>query len=64
MIKFDDVAKEDTKEHNPNWPEIPDYPYRILIFGESESVKKSSLFNQINQQLDTDKIYLFTEYRN
>ena len=64
MIKFDDVVKEDTKKHNPNWPEIPDYPYRVFIFGGSESVKKSSLFNQINQQPDTDKMYLFTEYRN
>ena len=42
MIKFDDVVKEDTKKHNPNWPEIPDYPYRVFIFGGSESVKKSS----------------------
>ena len=64
MIKFDDVVKEDTKKHNPNWPEIPDYPYRVFIFGGFESVKKSSLFNQINQQPDTDKMYLFTEYRN
>ena len=21
------------KKHNPNWPEIPDHPYRILIIG-------------------------------
>ena len=26
MINFDDVKKEDIKEHNPNWPEIPDHP--------------------------------------
>ena len=32
MINFDDVTKENIKEHNPNWlPQIPDYPYRILI---------------------------------
>ena len=30
MMNFDDVIKENKKEHNPNWPEIPDYPYRIL----------------------------------
>ena len=29
MINFD-VIKEETKEHNPNWPEIPDNPHRIL----------------------------------
>ena len=22
MINFDDVIKENIKEHNPNWPEI------------------------------------------
>ena len=22
---------------NPNWPDIPDYPYRILIISGSES---------------------------
>ena len=24
IINFDDVAKEVIKEHNPNWPQIPD----------------------------------------
>ena len=28
---IDYITKEDIKEHNPNWPEIPDHPYRILI---------------------------------
>ena len=23
MFNFDDVTKENIKEHNPNWPEIP-----------------------------------------
>ena len=31
MINFDDGTKENIKEHNPNWPQIPDHPYRILI---------------------------------
>ena len=31
MINFDDVIKEKLKGHNPNWPELPDHPYRILI---------------------------------
>ena len=31
MINFDDVKKEETKEHNPNRPQIPDHPYRIVI---------------------------------
>ena len=29
MINFDDVVKEYIKERNPNWPQIPDYLYRI-----------------------------------
>ena len=57
MINFDDVIKDNVKEHNPNWPEIPDCPYRILIIGGSGSGKTSSLFNLTSQQPDIDKIY-------
>ena len=32
------------KEHNPNWPEIPDHPYRILITRGSGLGKTNSLF--------------------
>ena len=39
---------EKIKEHNPNWPEIPDHSYRILIIGGSESGKTNSLFNLIS----------------
>ena len=35
MINFDDVAKENIKEYNTNRPQIPDYPYKILIIGGS-----------------------------
>ena len=31
MINFDDVTQQNIKEHNPNWPQISDHPYRILI---------------------------------
>ena len=61
MINFDDVTKENKKEHNPNWPQIPDHRYRILIIGGSGSGKTNSLFNLINQQPDIDKIYLYTK---
>ena len=61
MINFDDVIKEEAKEHNPKWPEIPDHPYRILIIGGSGSGKTNSLFNLINQQPDIDKIYLYAK---
>ena len=62
MINFDDVTKENIKEHNPNWPQIPDHPYRILIIGGSGSGKTNSLFNLINQKPDIDKIYLYAKY--
>ena len=57
-LKFDDTKKENIKEHNPNWPRIPDHLYRILIIGCSGSGKSNSLFDLINQQPDIDKIYL------
>ena len=61
MINFDDVTKENIKEHNPNWPQIPDHPYRTLIIGDSGSGKTNSLFNLINYQPSIDKIYFHTK---
>ena len=56
---FDDVPKENIKEHNPNWPQISDYPYRILIIEGSGSGKRNSLFILISQQPDIVKfIYM------
>ena len=40
MINFGDVIKDETKERNPNWPEIPDHPYKILLMGVSGLRKK------------------------
>ena len=56
MIKFDNVTKENMKEHNPNWPQIPYHPYIILIIGGCGLGKTNSLFNLISQQPDIDKI--------
>ena len=39
MINFDDIIKENIKEHNPNWPQIPDHWYIILIIWGSGSGK-------------------------
>ena len=61
MINFQDVLKENIKEHNPNRPQIPDHLYLTLIFGSSGSEKTNSLFNLISQQLDIDKIYLYAK---
>ena len=61
MINFDNVTKENTKEHSPNWPQILDKPYRILIVGGSGSGKNNSLSNLINHQPDIEKIYLYAK---
>ena len=58
MFNFDYITKEDIKEHNPNWPEIPDHPYRILIVGGSGSGNANALLNLINHEPDIDKISL------
>ena len=39
MINFDDVVKEETKEHDTNWPDISDHLCKILIVGGSGSGK-------------------------
>ena len=53
MITFDDVTYENIKEHNPNWLQVFDNPYKILIIAGSG--KTNSLFNLINQQPDLIK---------
>ena len=49
MINFDNVTKANIKEHNQNWPGIPDHKCKILIAGGSGSQKTNSLFNLISQ---------------
>ena len=49
MINYDDITIENIKEHNLNWPWIPDDPYRILIIGDSGPGKTNALFNLIRQ---------------
>ena len=61
MINFNDVIKENIKEHNANWLQIPDHSYRILITGGSGSRKRNSLFNLINEKPDIHKIYLYAK---
>ena len=61
MINFHGVTKENIKEHNLNWPQIPDHQYRILITGGSASGKTNSLLNLISQQPDIDKTYLYNK---
>ena len=39
MINFDNVTKENLKEHNPIWLQIPDHLYRIFRIAGSGSGK-------------------------
>ena len=55
------MLQKKTKKHNPNWSQIPDHPYRILIIRGRGSGKTNSLINLINQQPDIDEIYLYTK---
>ena len=59
MINFDNYTNENKTEKNSKWPYIPDHPYRLLIVGGSVSEKTNVLLNLINNQADTDKVYLF-----
>ena len=61
MINFDEYTNENKREHNPNWPYIPDHPYRILIIGSSGTGKTNALLNLINNQSDIDKTYLYAK---
>ena len=61
MINFDEYTNVNKKEHNLNWPYIPDHPYRILIIGGSGTGKTNALLNLINNQSDIDKLYLYAK---
>ena len=58
FINFDFIF---IKEHNPNWPEIPDHPYRILIAGNSGSGKTNALLNLINYEPDIHNFFLYAK---
>ena len=61
MINFHEHTNENKLKYNPDWPYIPDHPYRILIIGSSGSGKTNTLLNLINNQPDIDKIYLYAK---
>ena len=37
--------RPDEINHNPNWPDIPEYPYRILVIGGSGARATNVLLN-------------------
>ena len=58
MCNFDGIRKENIKERNQNWPQIPDHSKRILIIGGSGSGKKIKIYmtQNINFQLTRVKL--------
>ena len=61
IFNLDDITNKNNKEHNENWPFIPDHPYRILIIEGPGSGKTNPLLNLIKEQEDIDKIYLYAK---
>ena len=53
MINFDDAVKENIKKH-PDQPQIPDHPYRTLIFGGS-GLRKKTIFESNKHAKDPYK---------
>ena len=61
MNHLDNIINNNNNNHDEKWPNIPDYPYRILIIGSSGSGKTNTLLNLIKEQNDIDKIYLYVK---
>ena len=61
MYNFDYITKEDIEKHNPEWSEISDHLYRILINGGFAWEKTNVLLNLRNHEADIDKAYLYAK---
>ena len=48
MINFDNYTNENKVQDNPEWPYIPDHPYKVLIMRGSGSGKANALLNLIS----------------
>ena len=59
MINLASITNENNKEPSEKWPYLPDHLYKILITVGSGSGKKNTLINLINEQNNTDNIYLY-----
>ena len=55
------MLQKKIKENNPNWPQIPDHPYKLEIIEGSGCEKTNSLFNLISYPLDIDKVVLYAK---
>ena len=60
MFNLDDITNESNGDHNKNWPDIPDRPYRLLITEGSRSGKTNALLNLIKEH--NNVIILLTRF--
>ena len=56
MLNLDDIASNDKSSSERN-----DWPFRMLITGQSSSDKTNTLLHLINNLHPTDKIYLYAK---
>ena len=67
MRNYDNVTWENINiNHNLNWPQITDHPFRILIIEGSVIWKTNAVFHLIKQKDDydysiVDKTYLYVK---
>ena len=47
MFNFDNVTKENIKEHEPNQPKIPDHAQRVIIIGSFGSKNNEQIHYSI-----------------
>ena len=55
------ILQNNIKEHNLNWPQIPEHPYRKLPVASSGTGERNALLNLINHKPDIDKTYLYAK---
>ena len=58
MINWLNVAKENIKEYNPNWPQIQDHPHWILTVRDPGFGKTNALLDLVTYYFHVDNIYL------
>ena len=61
MINFNNYTNGNKIEHNLKWSYISNQLCRILMIGGFESGKANALLNFLNNQLDIDKMYLYSK---
>ena len=47
-------CKRNVSENNPDWLQVLDHPYKILVIGGLVSVKTNALLNLVKYQNDDD----------